>query len=67
MSISSGQIVDPAGVQQCQDALGLTVAAGRFKALSLIDIAQWSVFTPSACLAMTTSQACRKSPVTGRR
>ena len=27
MSTSSGQIVDPAGVQQCQDALGLPGAA----------------------------------------
>ena len=27
----------------------------RFKALSPVDIVQWSVFMPSACLAMTTS------------
>ena len=38
MSTSSGQPVDPAGVQHCQDALGFPVAAVVFKALSPVDI-----------------------------
>ena len=33
-----GADLDPGGVKCCQDALGLLGAAGRFKALSMIDI-----------------------------
>ena len=67
MSTSSGQPVDPADVQQCQDALGFPVAAVVFKALSPVDIFYWSVSTPPASLAMTTSQNLTEVPVRGKR
>ena len=38
LSTSSGQIVDPAGVQRCLDALGFLGLPWRFKALSPIDV-----------------------------